>query len=208
MDYRPYIAGVLLLGSVACLLLVIALMRRRQAAAGGSESRSAPSMPGHLVSRDSAVAARSLTEMLDYYAPIDSRNHDLLPADESDIATGAERTSAAKDATGSLEPEGVGASSGASSSPAFVHVRSVLAPAPSDDPDAPRLLAPAAPPVTHADESQAANAKPDEPLSAPVEIWFEDGRVGVEDGSKTHRQFRKYADALLGDLKATRSDTR
>jgi hypothetical protein len=53
---------------------------------------------------------------------------------------------------------------------------------------------------------------PDEPASpparaefvdmvAPVEMWFGDYRVGVKAGSKTHTQFRKYADALLGDLK-------
>jgi hypothetical protein len=40
-------------------------------------------------------------------------------------------------------------------------------------------------------------------MVAPVELWFGEYRVGVKSGSKTHAQFRKYADALLGDLKAT-----
>ena len=54
---------------------------------------------------------------------------------------------------------------------------------------------------------------PDEPASppvrpgefvamvAPVEMWFGDYRVGVKAGSKTHAQFRKYADAMLDDLR-------
>ena len=43
---------------------------------------------------------------------------------------------------------------------------------------------------------------------APVEMWFGDYRVGVKPGSKTHAQFRKYADVLLGDLKGTGERTR
>jgi hypothetical protein len=60
---------------------------------------------------------------------------------------------------------------------------------------------------------------PDEPASppvraefvdmvAPVEMWFGDYRVGVKSGSTTHAQFRKYADALLGDLKGENKRTR
>ncbi len=45
-------------------------------------------------------------------------------------------------------------------------------------------------------------------LVAPVEMWFGDYRVGVKAGSKTHKQFRKYADVLLGDLKDTGERTR
>ena len=40
-------------------------------------------------------------------------------------------------------------------------------------------------------------------MSAPVEMWFGEYRVGVKLGTKTHAQFRKYADVLLGDLKGT-----
>jgi hypothetical protein len=38
-------------------------------------------------------------------------------------------------------------------------------------------------------------------MVAPVEMWFGDYRVGVKAGSKTHAQFRKYADVLLAELK-------
>jgi hypothetical protein len=38
-------------------------------------------------------------------------------------------------------------------------------------------------------------------MVAPIEMWFGDYRVGVRSGSKTHAQFRKYADRLLDDLK-------
>jgi len=43
---------------------------------------------------------------------------------------------------------------------------------------------------------------PDLVLVAPVEMWFGDHRVGVKAGTKTYDRFRKYADVLLGDLKA------
>jgi hypothetical protein len=45
-------------------------------------------------------------------------------------------------------------------------------------------------------------------MVAPVEMWFGDYRVGVKSGSKTHAQFRKYADALLNDLKGDRARVR
>ena len=43
-------------------------------------------------------------------------------------------------------------------------------------------------------------AEADFTLSAPVEMWFGDSRVGVKHGSKTWQQFRRYADVLLADL--------
>ena len=39
-------------------------------------------------------------------------------------------------------------------------------------------------------------------MAAPVEMWFGDARVGVEPGTETYDQFRKYADELFDDLKA------
>ena len=45
-------------------------------------------------------------------------------------------------------------------------------------------------------------------MVAPVEMWFGEYRVGVKAGSKTHTQFRKYADVLLGELKAAGERTR
>jgi hypothetical protein len=45
-------------------------------------------------------------------------------------------------------------------------------------------------------------------MVAPVEMWFGDYRVGVKSGSRTHAQFRKYADALLNDLKGERARVR
>lgn len=44
-------------------------------------------------------------------------------------------------------------------------------------------------------------------MVAPIEMWFGDYRVGVKSGSKTHAQFRKYADALLGDLRGRKERT-
>lgn len=41
-------------------------------------------------------------------------------------------------------------------------------------------------------------------LAAPVEMWFGDARVGVKAGTPTYDRFRKYADVLLADLKASR----
>jgi hypothetical protein len=45
-------------------------------------------------------------------------------------------------------------------------------------------------------------------MVAPVEMWFGDYRVGVKSGTKTHAQFRKYADVLLGELKGSDERTR
>ncbi len=45
-------------------------------------------------------------------------------------------------------------------------------------------------------------------MVAPVEMWFGEHRVGVKAGTKTYDQFRKYADVLLGDLKAPGGSTR
>ncbi|MEI7815217.1 MAG: hypothetical protein WCJ13_10585, partial [Coriobacteriia bacterium] len=45
-------------------------------------------------------------------------------------------------------------------------------------------------------------------MVAPVAMCFGEYRVGVKAGSNTHAQFRKYADALLADLKAAGERTR
>jgi hypothetical protein len=45
-------------------------------------------------------------------------------------------------------------------------------------------------------------------LAAPVEMWFGDARVGVKAGTATYDRFRKYADVLLTDLKASRPPER
>lgn len=49
---------------------------------------------------------------------------------------------------------------------------------------------------------------PEMVLAAPVEMWFGESRVGVRAGSATYDRFRKYADALLIDLNATRDTSR
>jgi len=51
--------------------------------------------------------------------------------------------------------------------------------------------------LTHGSRAEA----PELIMAAPVEMWFGDVRVGVKAGTKTHGQFRRYADILLGDLK-------
>jgi hypothetical protein len=38
-------------------------------------------------------------------------------------------------------------------------------------------------------------------MVAPVQMWFGDYAVAVKAGSKTHTQFRKYADVLLAELR-------
>jgi hypothetical protein len=40
-------------------------------------------------------------------------------------------------------------------------------------------------------------------MEAPVEMWFGEKRVGVKAGTATYDRFRKYADVLLDDLKAS-----
>jgi hypothetical protein len=45
-------------------------------------------------------------------------------------------------------------------------------------------------------------------MAAPVEMWFGESRVGVRAPSPTYDRFRKYADVLLGDLKAALRQTR
>lgn len=45
-------------------------------------------------------------------------------------------------------------------------------------------------------------------MAAPVEMWFGDSRVGVKAGTATYDRFRKYADVLFEDLKASQSGTR
>lgn len=45
-------------------------------------------------------------------------------------------------------------------------------------------------------------------METPVELWLGDVRVGVRPNTHTHRQFMKYADILLRDLKATKADAR
>jgi hypothetical protein len=92
-------------------------------------------------------------------------------------------------------------------------------PAPPDapdghgSPDRPRAHARPLPDPSIAPVTPSTLVWPDEPASppsrpaqfvdmvAPVEMWFGDYRVGVKSGSKTHAQFRKYADVLLRDLK-------
>lgn len=71
---------------------------------------------------------------------------------------------------------------------------------------------PYAPPATVEHSSDA--TRPDERdipelvMSSPVEMWFGDSRVGVKAGTATYDRFRKYADVLLQDLKASRSASR
>ena len=50
------------------------------------------------------------------------------------------------------------------------------------------------------EEGVAAPSAPEFVLSAPVEMWFGESRVGVRRGTRTWEQFRRYADILLGDL--------
>lgn len=44
---------------------------------------------------------------------------------------------------------------------------------------------------------------PDLVMAAPVEMWFGENRVGVKAGTATYDRFRKYADVLFADLKAS-----
>jgi len=62
-------------------------------------------------------------------------------------------------------------------------------------------------PSTPASEIPMATSRelaPDFIPAAPIEMWFGEVRVGVKTGTKTYRQFRRYADALLGDLDVSR----
>lgn len=63
-------------------------------------------------------------------------------------------------------------------------------------------LAPLATPGT-ASGSRQRDSIPELAMAAPVEMWFGDHRVGVKHGTKTYDQFRRYADALFDDLRAT-----
>jgi hypothetical protein len=47
-------------------------------------------------------------------------------------------------------------------------------------------------------------AAPEIVLTAPVEMWFGDYRVGVKEGTRTYQQFRRYADVMLADLGAAK----
>ncbi|MDZ4168838.1 MAG: hypothetical protein U1E26_04175 [Coriobacteriia bacterium] len=47
-------------------------------------------------------------------------------------------------------------------------------------------------------------AVPELVMEAPVEMWFGEARVGVKAGTATYDRFRKYADVLLQDLRATK----
>lgn len=57
--------------------------------------------------------------------------------------------------------------------------------------------------AAHVDPARA--GAPEIVLTAPVEMWFGDYRVGVKEGTKTYQQFRRYADVMLADLKAAKS---
>lgn len=46
--------------------------------------------------------------------------------------------------------------------------------------------------------------EPEYRLVAPVEMWFEDVRVGVRSGSHAHGEFVRLADELLGDARRPR----
>lgn len=46
---------------------------------------------------------------------------------------------------------------------------------------------------------------PDLVMEAPIEMWFGDARVGVKAGTATFDRFRKYADVLLHDLRASKA---
>lgn len=53
----------------------------------------------------------------------------------------------------------------------------------------------------HTAEEHARDATLELVMAAPVEMWFGDHRVGVKRGTRTYDQFRRYADALLDDLR-------
>jgi hypothetical protein len=73
------------------------------------------------------------------------------------------------------------------------------------DPSATTAAAPvSATPLMHGLRAEA----PELTMVAPVEMWFGDARVGVKAGTKTYSQFRRYADVLLGDLKAKQPQAR
>lgn len=65
---------------------------------------------------------------------------------------------------------------------------------------APVTLSPEVASPQHLDPARA--SAPEIVLTAPVEMWFGDYRVGVKEGTKTYQQFRRYADVMLADLRA------
>jgi hypothetical protein len=65
--------------------------------------------------------------------------------------------------------------------------------------DAPRV-----PMVMTGDKRARASVDPHMVMAAPVEMWFGESRVGVKAGTATYDRFRKYADVLFEDLRASR----
>lgn len=67
--------------------------------------------------------------------------------------------------------------------------------------------APGASMVMTADKRGRESVDPHMVMAAPVEMWFGESRVGVKAGTATYDRFRKYADVLLEDFRAsTRTD--
>lgn len=61
------------------------------------------------------------------------------------------------------------------------------------------------PTVPVLDEPGSKPRIPEHVLVAPVEMWFQDHRVGVKAGTKTYDQFQRIAQVLFDDLKQARA---
>jgi hypothetical protein len=83
-------------------------------------------------------------------------------------------------------------------------VRAELAAVPAEVGDTDAVRRPKSSALAHGLRAQA----PELIMAAPVEMWFGEARIGVKAGTKTHAQFRKYADVLLGDLKGKGAQSR
>lgn len=73
--------------------------------------------------------------------------------------------------------------------------------------ESPADAAPRVAPVSAQAQTDRANA-PEIVMTAPVEMWFGNARVGVKAGTSTYDRFKKYADVLFEDLKASQSQGR
>ncbi|MHB9003717.1 MAG: hypothetical protein ACYC6C_06590 [Coriobacteriia bacterium] len=78
-----------------------------------------------------------------------------------------------------------------------------------DAPFAPRddssVILPARPGIEVPDDTGPRSRAPEHVLVAPVEMWFQEHRVGVKAGSKTYDQFQRIAQVLFDDLKQAKA---
>lgn len=198
MDYRPYIAWAFLLGLAAVAFMLVILVRARQRSRSGRAGRHSKS----------AVMSRSLVEMLDYYAPAGTTTG--VEPNEGRVTLVAEASSAVTTSEPAVSrlPEAEELSVDVPRAPAGVAVEPAPALVEPVQISGPRPLPSASSASTAAEGDSCDDARPHVFMDSPVEIWFDGVRVGVKGGSDTHQRFLRCANALLGDLKAARSDTR